>query len=191
VKVSRICDQIIKYGFYLLFFLVPLTLTPWNYELFEFNKMLLTYVLTLFILTAWLIKMIIQKRIILKRTFLDLPLVLFLISQVIATLLSIDRHTSFWGYYSRQNGGLISTLTYLILFWAFVTHMDKKKTKKSIFYLLASATLVSLYGIAEHFGIDAQYWKQDVQTRVFATLGQPNWLAAWLVALLPLSWTLI
>ncbi len=30
-------------------------------------------------------------------------------------------------------------------------------------------------------------WVQDVQTRVFSTLGQPNWLAALLVALLPIS----
>ncbi|KKP47954.1 MAG: hypothetical protein UR39_C0002G0057 [Candidatus Woesebacteria bacterium GW2011_GWA1_33_30] len=31
-------------------------------------------------------------------------------------------------------------------------------------------------------------WVQDVQTRVFSTLGQPNWLAAILVALIPITW---
>ncbi len=31
-------------------------------------------------------------------------------------------------------------------------------------------------------------WVQDVQTRVFSTLGQPNWLAALLVALIPITW---
>ena len=59
-----------------------------------------------------------------------------------------------------------------------------------IYYVLASTVIVSLYGIAEHFGIDANAWVQDVRNRVFSTLGQPNWLAAWLIALLPLTWAL-
>ncbi|PIZ47524.1 hypothetical protein COY29_05070 [Candidatus Woesebacteria bacterium CG_4_10_14_0_2_um_filter_39_14] len=42
--------------------------------------------------------------------------------------------------------------------------------------------------MAEHFGIDAHRWVQLVQIRVFSTIGQPNWLAAWLVALIPLTW---
>jgi len=46
---------------------------------------------------------------------------------------------------------------------------------------------VSGYAIAQHFGIDAHLWVQDVQNRVFSTLGQPNWLAAYLVALIPLT----
>ncbi|MBL7078659.1 O-antigen ligase family protein, partial [Candidatus Shapirobacteria bacterium] len=34
------------------------------------------------------------------------------------------------------------------------------------------------------FGIDKNVWVQDVQNRVFSTLGQPNWLAAYLNILL-------
>ena len=36
-------------------------------------------------------------------------------------------------------------------------------------------------------GIDKHIWVQDVQNRVFSTLGQPNWLSAYLIALLPIS----
>lgn len=35
------------------------------------------------------------------------------------------------------------------------------------------------------FGFTESCWVQDVKTRVFSTLGQPNWLAALLVALIP------
>lgn len=152
--------------------------------------MMLTYILTIAIVASWLIKMIIEKRFIFQRTILDFPLIFFLISQIISTISSIDQHTSLWGYYSRSNGGLLSTISYLSLFWAFNTHLDKKKVLAIIRYTLISAFLVAAYGIAEHFGIDAQYWKQQVQLRVFSTLGQPNWLAAWLVALIPLTWAL-
>ena len=54
------CNRLIKTGFYLLFSLVPLLLTPWNYELFEYNKMMAVYVITALVVTAWLVKMINQ-----------------------------------------------------------------------------------------------------------------------------------
>jgi putative inorganic carbon (HCO3(-)) transporter len=54
--------------------------------------------------------------------------------------------------------------------------------------ILITGLVVSLYGITEHFGIDKNLWVQDVQNRVFSTLGQPNWLAAYLIALCPIAW---
>lgn len=186
MDLNKICDQVIKYCFYLLFFLVPLIMTPWNYELFEYNKMMLVYALTVVIVGAWIAKMILHKKILLCRTPLDIPLVIFFLSQLFSTIFSIDKHTSIFGYYSRFHGGLLSTISYLLLFYGFVSNFDKSKTLTAIRCTLTSAVLVTLYGIAEHYGIDAKYWVQDVRNRVFSTLGQPNWLAAWIAALLPL-----
>ena len=178
-------NKIIALSFYCLFIVVPLILTPYNYELFEFNKMLAVYFLTIIIATAWVSKMILQKRIIFRRTPFDLPLLLFLASQIISTVLSIDPHTSVWGYYSRFNGGLMSTICYITLYYAFIS--NAVSVKNSLKVILSTAAIVSLYAIAEHFGIDKKIWVQDVQNRVFSTLGQPNWLAAYLIAVVPLS----
>ncbi len=123
-----------------------------------------------------------------RRTILDIPLLIFLGSQLISTILSLDPQTSFLGYYSRFNGGLLSTICYSLLYWAFVSNFDAKETAKLIKIWLASGVVVSIYGVLEHFGIDKNVWVQDVQWRVFSTLGQPNWLAAWIVALLPVTW---
>jgi len=185
-KWEKICQRIIEYSFSALFILVPLILTPWNYELFEFNKMLGVYILTAIIVGAWLAKMILERRIIFRRSFWDIPLLIFLISQFLSFLVSVDRHTSFWGYYSRFNGGLLSIICYLLLYWAFVSNINNPLF--IIHNSLFTAILVAGYGIAEHFGVDAKYWVQDVKNRVFSTLGQPNWLAAWLVGLTPLTW---
>lgn len=162
-------------------------LTPFNFELFEFNKMLFVYLITTIVLGSWLTGAIISKSFVFKRSFWDIPLILFLLSQTISYAFSIDRHTSLWGYYSRFNGGLISLFAYAALYWSFVTHMDSKSAKKSISIMVISSVLVSAYGILEHFGVDAHLWVQDVQNRVFSTLGQPNWLAAYLVALIPFA----
>lgn len=172
-----------------LFFLVPLILWPTTSEVFEFNKIVLVYSLTTLIVSTWIIRSIYAQKIIFRRTLLDIPLLFFLGSQIISTIISIDPSTSLLGYYSRFNGGLFSTLCYSLLYWAFVSNMDEGKTNKLInFALLPSAALVCIYGVLEHFGIDKNVWVQDVASRVFSTLGQPNWLAAWVVALIPLTW---
>lgn len=185
---SEKLDRFISFCFYTLLFLVPLVLYIGTSELFEFNKMITVYVLTVLITGAWLAKMVVERRRIFRRTILDIPLVLFLISQILSTIVSFDTRTSLLGYYSRFHGGLLSTVSYSLLYWAWVSNMNKKRTKKAIVILIISSILVSIYGVLEHFGIDKNIWIQDVQTRVFSTLGQPNWLAAFLVALIPITW---
>ena len=149
--------------------------------------MMATYALTVIIIGMWLIKMAINRKAGIVKTPLDIPLLLFFLSQVVSTIFSIDRHVSIWGYYSRFNGGLLSTISYILLYYAFVTNFPKEKIKKLLVLTLSSATLVSLYGTLEHFGIDKNIWVQDVQNRVFSTLGQPNWLAAYLAVLIPIT----
>ncbi len=183
-KLATYADKTIEYLFYTLFFFVPLVLWPGTSEVFEFNKMLLVYALTILISAAWVVKWIDQKKITIRRTPLDLPILLFLLSQVLSTIFSIDTHTSIWGYYSRFHGGLMSTISYTVLYYALVSNF--KEVNFLIYSIISSAVLVSLYGVLEHFGIDKHLWVQDVQNRIFSTLGQPNWLSAYLVAILPL-----
>ena len=180
--------KVIQTFFGLLFFTVPLVLWPYTSELFEFNKMIIVYIFTILIVATWVIRSISQRKFIFSRTILDIPLLFFLGSQLISTILSIDTTTSWLGYYSRFNGGFISMLCYSLLYWAFVSNVNKSSIPKLIRHTLVSAVLVSIYGVLEHLGIDKDVWVQDVQNRVFSTLGQPNWLAAWLVALLPITW---
>ena len=194
-------EKMIEYGFYGLAFLVPLAFTTTTFELFEFPKMILVYFLTIFIVAAFLVKSIVVGKLNLKRTPLDFPILLYAVSYLLSTIFSIDRYTSIFGYYTRFNGGLLSLACYVALYYIFVwevgpekqegTEGKGKKKIKFVKALLLSSLLVSIYGILQHFGIDKNYWVQDVQRRVFSTLGQPNWLAAYLVMILPVSLTLV
>src|SRR5258706_4811765 len=188
-SLSQKATNFIQYCFYTLFFVTPLLLWPYTSEVFEFNKMLFVYALTIIIAGAWGVKTFQEKKFEIAKTPLDLPLFLFLASQIISTFTSIDRHTSLWGYYSRFHGGLASTICYIVLFYAFITHFAGQvhAIKKVLLTILATAIITSPYAILEHFGIDQHVWVQDVQNRVFSTLGQPNWLSAYLVAILPLA----
>lgn len=173
--------------FFLLATFTPVIFLPYTSELFEFNKIVFVYLVTILVTTTWIIKIILRKKIIIRRTILDIPLLIFLATQIISTITSIDPVTSILGYYSRFNGSLLSTACYLLLYWAYVANVNAKQTKFIIKGLVTSALVVSLYGILQHIGIDKNYWVQDVQNRVFSTLGQPNWLAALLVTVMPLT----
>lgn len=187
--------KILVYSFYALFTLTPLIWTSMNHELFEYNKMIFVYLLTILITTTWVIKMILEKRFIFKKTPLDIPLILFLIANILSTVYSIDPHTSIWGYYSRSNGGLLSIVSYLLLYWALVSNFEKAQVFNFLKASLVTGAIVSVWGIMEHFGaspscvlLDRGFtvdcWVQRVQERVFATLGQPNWMAAYLSMLI-------
>jgi len=186
-KISSLADNIIHIGFSLLTLLVPLLLTPVNYELFEYNKMMAVYGITAVIAGAWVSKMLVQKSLSVTKTPFDIPIVLFVFSQLISTVFSMDPHVSWLGYYSRFNGGMLSVICYTLLFYAFVSNIQKEFLPKLARFLFGTAVIVSLYGVLEHFGIDKHLWVQDVQARVFSTLGQPNWLAAYVVALIPMT----
>ena len=180
-------QRLISYLFCILFFVVPLIIWPTTSEVFEFNKIVTTYAFTTLIVGTWTVRMISEKKIIFRRTILDTPLILYLLALFLSTLFSIDPRTSILGYYSRFNGGLLSILCYTLLYWAYVSNMTHKSSKRVIYSVLLASVIVSIYGIAQHFGIDKGIWVQDVQNRIFSSLGQPNWLAAFLVALTPFT----
>lgn len=190
-RVER-CDRAIRWGYHLLFAVVPLLFTPWNYELFEFNKMVAVYAITVVVTGAWLLKSAAKGKLEIARTPLDVPIAVFVSSQLVSSLFSIDPHVSWFGYYSRFNGGMFSIISYALLYYGFVSNRSALPAPSSLLKAaLATGGIVAAYGVAERLGIDKHLWVQDVQNRVFSTLGQPNWLAAYVAALSPLVWALL
>lgn len=198
-QLDHLFQKIIQILFYFLFATIPLFFTSVNSELFEFNKIILLYSFTALIVAFWLARSIVQKKLLFTKTPLDWFFFIFFLSQILSTLFSVDSHTSLYGYYSRFNGGLYSTICYLLLYWAFVNNFQLSQLKTILKVSLIIGVVISIYGILEHFGhsfscllffrkFDVDCWVQKVQERVFATLGQPNWLAAYLDILIPLVW---
>ncbi|MFA6533012.1 MAG: O-antigen ligase family protein [Patescibacteria group bacterium] len=187
-------DQTILFLYQALFFVTPLIMAKSTSELFEFNKILFIYISTILITFFWVLKMILNKKIILKKTVLDIPILVFLFSQVVSTVTSIDINTSIFGYYGRFNGGLLSIICYVLLYYGLVSNLiDVKKLLKTV---LVSSLFVILWAIPGHFSHDltcllfaGQFnnscWDNTTlafrpELRAFSTLGQPNWLGAYL-----------
>lgn len=197
----RFFQKTIEFGFFFLFLTVPVVMFHQTSELFEFNKLLVIYLLTSAIVSAWLGKMVIEKRFIYTHTPITVFLLLFLAAQILSTVFSIDTHTSFFGYYGRFNGGLLSTFSYILLYVAFVSNIQEnnflgKKSALSVLLssIIVGSVIVMLWGLPGKFGYDLSCvlftgtlgnscWTDQFhpEERMFSTLGQPNWLGAYLV----------
>ncbi len=186
-------EKIIRLLYYSLFFATPLLMFPLTSELFEFNKMMFIYLIAILVGFTWILKMSQEKKLIFKRTPLDLPIILFLTSQILATIFSIDKLTSLFGYYGRFNGGLASLIAYIVLFYGFVTFSDLFKKEKLLKISLTSSAISLLWGLPGRLGYDLTCWvfTGDLSNscwtnqfrpseRMFSTLGQPNWFGAYL-----------
>jgi O-antigen ligase/cytochrome c-type biogenesis protein CcmH/NrfG len=190
----KIINRIIPLLFYLLFIGTPLIMSPYTSELFEFNKMIFIYLVTVSILFLWILKMIVSKKVLFQKTPLDIPILIFLTSQVLSTIFSIDPHTSLFGYYGRFNGGLLSIIAYIVLFYGYVSNIDREKTFKLLKLSAFASFIVVLWGLPGKMGYDTSCfvftgnvtnncWTDQFRPaeRMFSTLGQPNWLGAYLI----------
>ncbi len=188
-KKASIYSWLIQGGLLLIVFFTPLIYTSSTHELFEFPKMSFVYTAVTLLLILHLIDKWRHNQALFTRTPLDLAIVFFFLGYLASAILSLDLYTSLFGYYSRFNGGLVSVSVFLIFYYLMCTRglTDRRLASLMIDILLAAAALVALFGIAQHFGYQKNYWLQDSAARVFSSLGQPNWLAAFLTMLFPLS----
>ncbi len=198
LKLSFTLKKIQFFLFNILLITTPFLFTWFNEELFEFNKMLFVYLITILVGGCWLARMILEERLIFRATVLDWPFLVFVSSQVLATLFSIHPQTSIFGYYTRFHGGLLSIFSYAALYWILVSSFNLRQIKTLLRSALLAGVAISLYAIPERLGVspsciiirgqaNVECWVQDVRHRVFATFGQPNWLAAYLIMLIPLG----
>lgn len=200
IQIKDAFNRAIWLVFLSLAIFTPLIFTSANTELYEVPKMSFVYfgACLLFALTAF--KFIFEKNFIFPKNPIAALMLIFIAVQIASTLNSIDKFTSIFGYPTRLNGGLISQIAYFAIFAAALINLDSQKTLKLALVSCVTAFTVSIIGILSHFGYDltclaltgnisSSCWQAEFNPtlRIFSTLGQPNWLAAYLVLMIPVS----
>ncbi len=127
-----------------------------------------------------------------KRSFmgpLGIALFLLLAAQIVSSLPgnSLSWQASLLGDYENFSG-IATFLTYLSCFFAFLSAFQTHPGEKPFFFISLSALLSALYALAQHFNLDFVQWNPNTvnATREFASLGNPNFLSAFLAMALPL-----
>src|SRR6056297_4211667 len=104
----------------------------------------------------------------------NISVTLFLIFTILSTFFSDHFLRSLFGNPNRWEG-LFTYISYVLIFIAAGYFIDKRKFLKSIIkYLFISASILSVYGLLQFYGLDFINIKPD---RAFATFGNPNFAA--------------
>ena len=153
----KICNFLIKYSIYGLVFLMPLFWLPWTNEVYEFNKQYLLVFLVGLALLAWLVKMIVvQKRFVLRRTPLDIWILLFMAVMVLSAVFSIDKISSWFGFYGRFSDSMVGLLALGLMYFVVVNNVSKKwglSLEKILRLFLFSVWLVVIIAYLSIFGL--------------------------------------
>jgi putative inorganic carbon (HCO3(-)) transporter len=169
--------------FSILVFLTPLITISGANELYEFPKMYFVYIFGFFIIAFFLTDLVINR---FKLKKISVLVVIFLLLIILSTILSSDVYTSVFGYYTRFNDGLISCVVFFGLYLVAVNKVKKEDFTKILKVSLLTIIPISIIGVSQKAGLQL-IWPYAAVDRVFSTFGQPNWLAQYLVILIPVS----
>jgi len=189
-KITNFLKSFIYWSFLATIFFVPIYFAWFheNYTVFDLNKSFalrlglgLSVLAILFIIAKEASYFVGQRlKIIIYISFLA-------ISYLLSSYLSLNPTISFLGSYERQQG-FYNLLAYLGIFVVAITIIkDYKKVKGVIIALLASVFVACIYGIIQLLGLDFLSWSESSVTRIFSTLGQPNFFGHFIVVILPFS----
>lgn len=168
---------------------VPLLFTPFLFSGFELGKAILLRFATLVALLSILFVVIKHGKFYWIKISSKLWIVLgfFILFNVLACVFSISPMISFWGSYERQHG-LLQLLYYILFFLLFINFVEKSDVKKIIYWLCATGVFISLIAILQnYFGVFLSLWDTNVLVgrTAIGTMGQPNFLASYLIMLIP------
>ena len=179
-------DRLIQTTFLLLLFIVPVVFVPhFLRDGFGIPKNALNRILCSLIFVLWAAKKLLTKQPI-RLTPLSYIFAVFVFFTGITTIFSTDFAVSFYGLCPYYEWGFINIFVCFLLFVVVADQFNASKIPDFMTMIYVTAALVCFYGIIQIFGLDIYYKATYSFNRIFSTLGNPNFLAGWLVTVLPL-----
>ena len=166
--------------------MVPLTLWPWSADVFVGPKF---DALRLWVTLAALavgVQLMATERVAVRLRLPDVFVVVYLVLSVLALALSVDRQTSLYGEPLQQAGFLTSLALIVTYAVARVAVTSLRRLGSLLTTVAIVGTVVAGYGFIQLAHIDP-LWSSLPKGRVFSSIGQPNWLAAYLVMTVPIT----
>jgi len=137
----------------------------------------------------WLGKIILKRQLDFKSTPFDIGIAALVLLAAASIWFSPDPGFSFYNYYNLMG-------RYVLIYYLVVNNISSKSQVKSLIWvMLASATVVTLYGFYQYLfsvNISAVEWVDgeqfpDLKLRVFSTMENPNLLAGLLVTMMAMG----
>ena len=173
---------------------VPVFFNVHSFRTFEEDKISLLRSLALVIVVALISRAFEEGRqswLVAGRSIWRLPVVAAALGLTAAyglsTLTSVAPQISFWGSYQRTQG-TYTWLSYVAVFLAIVLlARTRQQLERLVTVILLASVAPAIYTIVQHVGYDTIHWGLDVRVRAHSTAGNPIFLAAYLIMLVPLT----
>lgn len=198
-SLANLCDGIIEAAWLAIVVDVPLFFNKYASGTFEPEKIYLARSLALVILAAWIVRRVatgVPTASVSRNGFtavFGFPLVWAIIglvsAKLLATSFTIDSFSSIWGAWGRTTG-FYSDLSWLIVCAAVATKLrSRAQLARLVTAIIFTSLPVSLYGIAQHFGVEPMFVFEGSfgTVRVSSSLGNPVFMAAYLALVAPLA----
>ena len=203
-RISQFCEGIMEVGWLLAVMVAPLFFNVYSSRVFEPDKIALVRTIATIMVAAALIHWsegALRTRGAPNReetenpggltNILQIPLVapVLLLALVygLSTITSIVPRTSLLGSYQRLQG-TYSTLSYLVIFFLMLIHLRRSaQLQRLLMTLVVTGVPISMYGLLQHYGLDPLPWGGDVTQRVAANMGNPIFVAAYIILIIPVT----
>ena len=187
-KLSALCAQVVEAGWLITAVVVPLFFNAYSRRAFEADKLSLLRSIAIVMALAWLIRWFEQrgshppKSASLLSRPLVLPTLILIGTLFATTITSIVPRISILGSYTRLEG-TATILSYVVIFLLLVMELrTRRQLDRLVLTLVLTSVPVALYAWIQNFGFDpfgAQF--AVASERVFSTIGNPIYLAAYMV----------
>jgi len=143
----KFLDRLTVFSLAMIFLGVPLFFTNLTFQGIVFEKQIFFYFWVFVALVAWAAKGIILGEMKIKKSPIDLPLGIFWVAYLLATIFSVDRWHSFWGMFGDPSRGLVGITALIIAFYLIRNYFTFARLKIFIGALIFSGSVVSLWSI--------------------------------------------
>jgi tetratricopeptide (TPR) repeat protein/O-antigen ligase len=166
----------------------PLIFYTKGHDVFEFNKFTAVRDFSALAAVLFLAKLLFVRPLRLTRSATDWPLLAWLSCCFISAFHTVNLRLSLHGVYEDFEG-LTSLINYVFLLYLMQQHVrSERQIRLVIGSVILAGTISGFYGMLQNFGIDFVPWNPATYSadRMFSTMGNPNFLAAYLVMSLPI-----
>jgi tetratricopeptide (TPR) repeat protein len=147
-------DKLLVFSLFMIFFGIPLFFTGLSFQGIVFEKQMYFYFWILIALVSWAARGAILGELKIRRTPLDIPIFVFWLIYLIATIFSIDKWHSFWGFFGDPSRGFMSVTALLVLYYLVLSNFSKERMKLMLTAIVTSGALVSLWSLIMFMGVD-------------------------------------
>jgi len=151
--ISRMLDKVMSLSIFMLFLGVPLFFTGLTFQGIAFEKQIYFYFWLLLALVVWAAKGVVVGEMKIRRTPLDIPILAFWLVYLIATIFSINRWTSFWGFFGDPSRGLMSVSALVVAYYILLSNFNKNTWKWAVTGIVLSGAILSVWTTLAVLGI--------------------------------------